>query len=63
VWETDSSSQHKNQGCDDGKSILIEQRAEIKGKMEEMQKTLDLLNYKISYYENVVLKAEHAIVE
>jgi hypothetical protein len=31
--------------------------------MKDEQKTLDLLDYKISYHENVVLKAENAIVE
>jgi len=47
----------------DRKAILVEQRAEIKTRMDELQKTLDLLDYKISYYENAVLKAENAIVE
>jgi len=48
---------------EDRKAILVEQRAEIKARMDELQKTLDLLDYKISYYENAVLKAENAIVE
>jgi DNA-binding transcriptional MerR regulator len=47
----------------DRKAILVEQRAELKARMEELQKTLDLLDYKINYYENAVLKAETAIVE
>jgi DNA-binding transcriptional MerR regulator len=47
----------------DRKAILVERRAEIKARMDELQKTLDLLDYKISYYENAVLKAESAIVE
>ncbi len=47
----------------DRKAILVERRAEIKARMDELQKTLDLLDYKISYYENAVLKAENAIVE
>ncbi len=40
------------------KQILIDQRDELVHKMEEMQKTLDLLNYKIEVYENAVLKKE-----
>lgn len=47
----------------DRKAILVEHRAEIRARMAELQKTLDLLDYKISFYENAVLKAEHAIVE
>jgi len=41
------------------KQILIEQHAQLLVKMAEMQKTLDLLNYKIEVYEKAVLKAEH----
>jgi DNA-binding transcriptional MerR regulator len=48
---------------EDRKAILIERRAEIKARMAELQKTLDLLDYKISFYENAVLKAENGIVE
>ena len=48
---------------EDRKAILVEQRAEIANRMAELQKTLDLLDYKISFYENAVLKAENAIVE
>lgn len=32
-------------------------------KMEEMQKTLDMLDYKISVYENAVLKKEREIIQ
>ena len=45
------------------KEILVEQRAKINARMAELQKTLDLLDYKISYYENAVVKAENAVVE
>jgi DNA-binding transcriptional MerR regulator len=48
---------------EDRKAILVEQRAEVAARMAELQKTLDLLDYKISFYENAVLKAENAIVE
>jgi DNA-binding transcriptional MerR regulator len=44
------------------KQILVEQRAQLIARMEEMQKTLDLLNYKISVYEDAVLKRENEII-
>ncbi len=40
------------------KQILINQRDELVRKMEEMQKTLDLLNYKIEVYEKALLEKE-----
>ena len=40
------------------KHILINQRDELVYKMEEMQKTLDLLNYKIDFYEELLVKQE-----
>jgi DNA-binding transcriptional MerR regulator len=43
------------------KEILKEQRARLMAKMEEMQQTLDLLNYKISMYEETLLEKEHEI--
>lgn len=45
------------------KQILINQRNELVRKIEEMQKTLDLLNYKIKVYENAVLKKEKELNE
>jgi len=42
------------------KEILQEQRALLAARMAEMQKTLDLLDYKIEVYENRVLKNEKA---
>jgi DNA-binding transcriptional MerR regulator len=45
------------------KEILIQQREELLGRMAEMQKTLDLLNYKIDVYENAVLTKEQAITK
>jgi DNA-binding transcriptional MerR regulator len=55
--------QQGDETMEDRKAILVEHRAEIKARMDELQKTLDLLDYKISYYENAVLKAEKAMVE
>jgi len=45
------------------KEILKEQRELLAAKMKEMQKTLNLLDYKIRVYENAVLKKEKEIVE
>lgn len=40
------------------KEILKEQRKLLAARIKEMQKTLDLLDYKIAGYENAVLKKE-----
>jgi len=45
------------------KEILIEQREQLLARMAEMQKTLDIMNRKISVYENAVLKREKEIVQ
>lgn len=45
------------------KEILIEQRTQLMNRMAEMQETLDLLNYKITVYENTVLKKEKEMIE
>jgi DNA-binding transcriptional MerR regulator len=45
------------------KEILKEQRMHFAAKMEELQKTLDLLDYKIALYENAVLKKEKEIIQ
>ncbi len=47
---------------EDRKAILIEHRAEIIARMKELQKTMDLIDYKISYYDQALLKVENAIV-
>jgi MerR family transcriptional regulator, aldehyde-responsive regulator len=43
------------------KEILIDQREQLVARMKEMQKTLELLDYKISLYESAVLKKEKEI--
>ena len=43
------------------KAILSEQRELLKARMQEMQKTLDLLNYKIDIYESKLLDLERGI--
>jgi len=47
----------------DRKEILVEQRDLVKARMEEMQKTLDLLDHKIEVYEKAILKKERFMVE
>lgn len=44
------------------KDILKQQRAQLAARMAEMQKTLDLLDYKIEVYEKALLKKEQAIL-
>ena len=45
------------------KEILVEQRDLLAARMEEMQKTLDRLNYKIDVYEKALLKKEQEMVQ
>ncbi|MBF7081652.1 MerR family transcriptional regulator [Desulfallas sp. Bu1-1] len=40
------------------KELLIEQRKQLIARMEDMQKTLEHLNYKIAVYEQVVVEKE-----
>lgn len=40
------------------KELLIEQRRKLVSKIEDMQKTLDRLNYKIDRYEQLIVKKE-----
>ena len=44
------------------KKILIEQRELLIARMQEMQKTIGILDHKISVYENTVLKKEKEFV-
>lgn len=44
------------------KEILKEQRVLLTAKIGELQKTLELLDYKISVYENKLLTKEKAII-
>ncbi len=44
------------------KEILIDQRAHLLARMAEMQKTLDMLEYKIKVYENAVLTREKELI-
>ncbi|MGB8213790.1 MAG: MerR family transcriptional regulator [Anaerolineales bacterium] len=45
------------------KEILMEQRALLLARLEEMQKTLDVLDHKIEVYENAVLKKEQEMLQ
>jgi hypothetical protein len=42
---------------------LKEQREQLVAKMEEMQNTLDLLDYKITVFENALLKREKELIQ
>jgi len=55
--------QQGDQTSEARKEILVEQRAQLAARMEEMQKTLDLLDYKIEVYEKALLKNEKEIVQ
>lgn len=44
------------------KEMLVEQRDLLVARMNEMQKTLDILNYKIEVYENAVLTKEKHMI-
>lgn len=45
------------------KEILIEQREQLVARMKELQKTLDLLDYKITVFENALLKREKELIQ
>lgn len=45
------------------KEILKEQREHLAARITELQKTLDLLDYKIAGYEKAVLKREKELVD
>ena len=54
--------QQGDQTIESRKEILIEQRDLLVSKMEEMQKTLDRLNYKIEVYEKALLQKEQEML-
>ena len=45
------------------KEILQRQREQLMAKMEEIEKTLDLVDHKLEVYENALLKKEKEIVQ
>ena len=45
------------------KEILIEQRDLLVARINEMQKTLDLLNHKVEVYEKAILKKEKEMLQ
>jgi MerR family transcriptional regulator, aldehyde-responsive regulator len=55
--------QQGDQTIEARKEILKEQRALLAARMEEMQKTLDILDHKLEVYEKAVLTKEKKIVE
>jgi len=48
--------QQGDQTIEARKEILNEQREQLVARIKEMQKTIDILDYKIEVYENAVLK-------
>ncbi len=54
--------QQGDQTVEARKEILVEQRDQLLARMAEMQKTLDILNHKISVYENTVLTREKGMI-
>lgn len=44
------------------KNLLIAERDRLKARMEEMQKTLDRLNYKIDVYEDKIVSCEKKLL-
>jgi DNA-binding transcriptional MerR regulator len=55
--------QQGDETIEDRKEILIEQRDLLADRMEEMQKTLDRLNYKSDVYEKALLKREQEMLQ
>jgi DNA-binding transcriptional MerR regulator len=55
--------QQGDQTIEARKEILKEQREQLVVRMEEMQKTLDILDHKIEVYENAVLKKEKEMIQ
>ncbi len=54
--------QQGDQTIEARKDILVEQRELLISRMEQMQKTLDILNHKIEMYEKAVLKNEKEMI-
>ena len=55
--------QQGDQTSEARKAILLEQRAQLEARVDEMQKTLDLLDYKIEVYEKALINKEKEIVQ
>ena len=55
--------QQGDQTIEARKTILKEQREQLVGKMEDIQKTLDLVDHKLEVYENIVLEKEKEIAQ
>ena len=55
--------QQGDKTIDARKEILKEQRELLAARINEMQKTLDILDHKIEVYENAVLKKEKGILQ
>ncbi|GIK40778.1 MAG: MerR family transcriptional regulator [Chloroflexota bacterium] len=56
-------SEQGDQTIEARKEILKEQRELLEARIAEMQKTLDLLNYKIEMYDIAILQKEKEIIQ
>jgi DNA-binding transcriptional MerR regulator len=54
--------QQGDQTIEARKEILKDQREQLAARMQEMQKTLELLDYKISVYEKAILTKEKEMI-
>ncbi len=55
--------QQGDQTIEARKEILKEHREQLVAKMEEIQQTLDLVDYKIEVYENALLRREKELIQ
>ena len=55
--------QQGDETMEERKAILVEQRVKIIARMAELQKTLDLLDFKIGFYENALVKKEQELIK
>jgi DNA-binding transcriptional MerR regulator len=55
--------QQGDQTIEDRKTILKSQRKQLVAKMKEIQKTLDLVDHKLTVYENILLEKERDLTE
>ena len=45
------------------KQILLDQREQLEVKLEEIQKTLEILNHKIEVYDDILLRKENELTQ
>jgi DNA-binding transcriptional MerR regulator len=55
--------QQGDQTVEARKQILLDQREQLVERLEEIQKTLDIVDHKIEVYEDIILKKENEITQ